>query len=300
MIKILIFVNKQTESFATELSDHLDEKEFNIRISKTSSPWETGREYYYNNRFKKYNIVFNTIGASMTFWCFRERQRNGTKFITRETSSKIGDYITRIFAPNQMVFLTMHRRNKINKYTTVIPNAIDISTTKTTHKSLLTQSFEQPIFLTTSKNIYSTVQTMYNLGYGTLVSLANISKTQAKNGQKMLGERFASFVNITQEERKRIFNDASVFIDSTEGKSDTATYLEALASNTPIVTYRYKGRCEIIGMAGLSGDLDDINYFKSLLSRASGIKWKNIPRTQAKRFNWKKTAQLYRKLFEAV
>jgi len=130
--KILIFVNKQTESFATELSDHLDEKEFNIRISKTSSPWETGREYYYNNRFKKYNIVFNTIGASMTFWCFRERQRNGTKFITRETSSKIGDYITRIFAPNQMVFLTMHRRNKINKYTTVIPNAIDISTTKTT------------------------------------------------------------------------------------------------------------------------------------------------------------------------
>jgi len=320
-------VNRGAERFSEEFKNHL-EKYFDIDIlsaidtkTKTRNQFHIphrnlrayqeayyfGKKLYKDNMLKKYDIIFNNSGFPVSYWCNKERKRSKISFVTRARGGGFEEYLSRIFKPDQMVFLSNHHRNQICYWGKVIPNAIDVSSMKSDHKSLLTHSLEHPIVLSTSalvgfKRISLTINAMYRLGKGTLIQTPDgpMKNIIIKMGQKMLGNRFLYTGKLSRDELLSLYNSADIFVNASRKEAFGVVYLEAMAANLPVVTQEDSRRREIIGMAGLLGNLDDVDYYASLLNRASGIKWGNIPRTQAKRFNWKKTTQLYRKLFEDV
>lgn len=65
-------------------------------------------------------------------------------------------------------------------------------------------------------------------------------------------------------------------------------YIEAMACGLPVVAPDDTLRREIIGQAGIFVDCTTINEYSLGLKKALMRNWNNIPRTQAKKFDWEK------------
>ncbi len=78
-------------------------------------------------------------------------------------------------------------------------------------------------------------------------------------------------------------------------------FLEAMASNLPVVTVADPIRREIVGEAGIFvANPENTKELAKAIEVALKTKWGDKPRRQAEKFSWEKIVEKYEKLFEGV
>ena len=77
-------------------------------------------------------------------------------------------------------------------------------------------------------------------------------------------------------------------------------YLEAMASNLPIVAPDDSQRREIIGDAGLFCNVENTEDYASAITKAIEIDWGKKPLERAKKFDWNNIGKQYIELIYEV
>lgn len=103
------------------------------------------------------------------------------------------------------------------------------------------------------------------------------------------------------EEMPAIYKEASVLCFVPEpSEAFGLVYLEALASNVPVVTIDDPIRREIVGESGLFvKHPENIKRLSQIIQKALDINWGNKPRLQAEKFSWTGIITDYKNLFNS-
>lgn len=103
-------------------------------------------------------------------------------------------------------------------------------------------------------------------------------------------------------EMPEIYKKADVFcFTPNPWESFGLVFLEAMASNLPVVTTNDPIRREIIGEAGIFvDDPEDSKKLAEAISKALSTGWGNKPRAQTEKFSWDKIKVKYEELFKSL
>lgn len=116
-------------------------------------------------------------------------------------------------------------------------------------------------------------------------------------GDQLLGKERFKILSVDYEEMPEIYRSADLFtLPSWDREAFGIVYLEAMASNLPVVAPNDLARKEIIGESGILTNVFDIQKYSQSLDRALTDNWKNKPREQAGKFSWEKIAGFYEEL----
>lgn len=117
-------------------------------------------------------------------------------------------------------------------------------------------------------------------------------------GHRLLKDRFSYINKISQDSIPSYFAAADLFsLPSRESEAFGIVYLEALASNLPVVAPADENRRQIIGNSGFYCNVENIEEYAKTLIKAIKSKKSNLPRQQAEKFSWYKVALSYEKVF---
>ena len=120
-------------------------------------------------------------------------------------------------------------------------------------------------------------------------------------GIKKLGENRFKILSLPFERMPEVYQAADVFTLPSESSEAFGNVLvEAMACGLPVVATDDPIRREIVGGAGILVDPTDIDSYAKALDLALSKDWKDIPRLQAKKFDWDIIAQKYEKLFRSL
>jgi len=184
-----------------------------------------------------------------------------------------------------------------------IPNGVDLKKFNPSGPKYKT-SLKKPIVLcvgalTPSKRIDLTIKAVTRLSdVSLLVAGDGDTEGELKDlGKKLLGSRF-QLTQVPFEKMPEIYRVADIFTLVPEGSEAFGiVYVEALATNLPIVAIDDEQRKEIIGNAGMFVDPTDIKEYSKKLNMTLKKEWGDKPRKQAERFDWDKIAPKYEDLF---
>lgn len=175
---------------------------------------------------------------------------------------------------------------------TYIPNGVN--TTRFTPKGpKYATKLSRPLIvavgaLTEGKNLDLVIRAVAHTNASLLIVGDGGKRTEyTKLGKKLLGKRF-NLVTVPYDDMPKIYRAADLFtLVPTTREAFGLVYLEAMASNVPVVAIDDPIRHEIIGNAGLfvSNPHDSEAYAKTL-TEALSKKWGNLPRVQSTRFSW--------------
>jgi glycosyltransferase involved in cell wall biosynthesis len=215
-----------------------------------------------------------------------------------------------------MVFLTKDNEIQSKRFlpkrkTVVIPNAIDIEDYNKKQKtSPVIKGLERPLYLGTSafveyKRNDLIIRAVSLLKEGSLLLVGDgpLKDKTVKLGKKLLGSRFRYGGVIPFSDRDEVitlYHSADVFVQAANKEAFANVFLEALATNTPVVTQYDVRRKEIISDAGLLVDCSNIRKFASALKHASSFDWGSKPLEQAKNYSWQKIKKRYIDLIEGI
>ncbi len=120
-----------------------------------------------------------------------------------------------------------------------------------------------------------------------------------KMGNELLGKRFQLIPYVPHEEISAYYNASALFsLPSRESEAFGLVYLEALACNLAVVAPDDINRREIIGNAGLLGDLESKEVYAKLLEKALNTDFADKPQLQAAKFSWNKIASRYEEILK--
>ena len=184
-----------------------------------------------------------------------------------------------------------------------IPNGVDLKKFNPSGPKYKTK-LKSPLVLcvgalTPSKRIDLTIKAVAKLkDVSLLVAGDGDTKGELRNlGKKLLGSRF-QLVKAPYQKMPEIYRTADVFTLAPEGSEAFGiVYVEAMASNLPVVAVDDEQRKEIIGNAGMFVDPTDIEKYSKILDATLKKKWGDKPRKQANKFDWNKIAKEYEALF---
>lgn len=118
-------------------------------------------------------------------------------------------------------------------------------------------------------------------------------------GNRLLGEKRFKILQVGFEEIDKYYRSADLFVlPSWIRESFGIAYIEALASNLPVVAPDDPPRREIIGSGGVLVDVFDIESFARAIEKALTENWGNKPRQQAEKFSWDSVAKSYIELIK--
>lgn len=213
--------------------------------------------------------------------------------------------------PNVFVALSFQAKKwagKANPFvrTVVIPNGIDLRRFKTEGEKVKI-ALERPIILMVGapekgKRMDLAIKAVSRLAKGSLLILGGGYEEQRirKLGKRLLGKRFlmkqVDFVDIP-----KYYRSVDLFtLPSWKNEAFGIVYLEAMASNLPVVATNDELRREIVGEAGILVDPTDVEFYAKSLDKALKTDWGNKPRKQAEKFSWDKVVEKYERLFKSL
>lgn len=169
---------------------------------------------------------------------------------------------------------------------------------------------QKPIILCVSafekfKRVEEAIRAVSHLDRGSLVILGG-DHDQSRGqidalGVRLLGPKRYLKIHAPHSEMPRYYASADVFtLPSDSSEAFGIVYIEALASNLPIVATDDKLRREIIGPAGIFVDPTNISRYSAALKLALTSSWDDKPRRQAEKFSWEKIALQYHQLFKSI
>jgi len=325
-------VDRGSETLTKEIYKHLkNDFEIDMFSAKNTGtknrnqikiPWRNGKAYlesYYFCRYlyKKhmldnYNIIINNAGFPGSYWCRKQRKRNKTPFITLERGGGKEELLNYLFKPDYMIYLTETSENNNNKKrylpkikTTTIPIGINIEEFKDKSKSKLVDGLEHPIILSTSalvsfKRIDLIINALEYYGKGSLIQTSdgNMQKEWVELGKQKLGSRFKYVGRINRKKLLKLYNSCDIFVNASGSEAFGIVYLEAMASELPIITQDDRRRREIIGEAGFFIDCESKHQFINAIKNVHTTKKHSLE--QAKKFSWDKIKTRYIDVIEEV
>lgn len=185
----------------------------------------------------------------------------------------------------------------------LIPNGVDLTVfSKEGEKNNL--DLPKPIIITvgaaeTSKNLDLTVKAVAKLKKTSLLILGT-GPLEAKIdtlGAKLLGERYRR-LSVSHDQVPHFLRSADLFtLCSASSEAFGIVYLEALAIGLAVVATKDASRREIIGRAGiLINHPENSSVYARALEAALSKRWGNLPRQQAKNYDWDKITVAYENL----
>lgn len=224
------------------------------------------------------------------------------------------DRINLMLKPDVFIaFSKAQRRWAGNSIT--IPHGVDLKQFSPLQKKA-NLNLPKPVFVTTSalspqgragethKNIDLTIKALAALEKG---SLLLIGKGRDKDridklAKSLLGPKRYLRISVSHNIINRYYTAGDIFtLVSSASEAFGLAYLEALASNLPVVTINDPLRREIIGPAGIFiKDPYNITRYSRGLRKAAKTNWGNKPRNQAEKYSWDKIAPQYQQLFKSL
>lgn len=209
--------------------------------------------------------------------------------------------------PDVFIALTQVAKDwakRVNPFVKVefIPNGIDLKMFNP-NGDRLSIKLKKPIVLcagalASTKRVDLTIRAMVGIKNASLlvVGKGEEEKNIIDLGNKLLGDRF-QLINLSYQKMPEVYRVAAVFtLPSWESEAFPLVYLEAMASNLPVVATDDQIRKEIVGDAGILVDPKDTKAYTKALKEALATNWDNKPRKQAEKFSWDKVANQYEKL----
>lgn len=133
-----------------------------------------------------------------------------------------------------------------------------------------------------------------------IVGKGSLKKQLNELGQQKLKGRF-KIIELNYTDIPKIYRSADLFVlPSWDREAFGIVYIEALASNIPVVAPNDENRKEIIGEAGILVDVYNPEKYAEAIKRALITDWENKPRQQAEKFSWEVIAKEYEKLFKEL
>jgi glycosyltransferase involved in cell wall biosynthesis len=190
--------------------------------------------------------------------------------------------------------------------TRIIPDGIDLDkfSAKKTHLNL---SLQKPIVLAVgalekSKRLDLVIKAVSKMNNVSLIILGQGSEKYnlEKLGKDNLGKRF-ELLSVAHNDISKYYRACDVFtLPSSSSEAFGMVYLEAMASDLPVVATKDAVREEIVGNAGILIDPTDIDEYSKALKKALNLDWEHKPRLQAELFSWEKIAEKYENLFQEL
>lgn len=104
-------------------------------------------------------------------------------------------------------------------------------------------------------------------------------------------------IKLNYEDMPKVYRSVDLFtLPSWDREAFGLVYLEAMATNLPVVAPNDRARKEIVGEAGLFVDVSNIESYAEAIKKALSKDWNNIPRKQAEKFSWDDIAKKYEDL----
>ncbi len=120
-----------------------------------------------------------------------------------------------------------------------------------------------------------------------------LKKEIKKLGNDLLGKRFM-LTNVEYSIMPSIYRSVDLFtLVSESSESFGNVFVEAMATNLPVVARNDAKRREIVGDAGIFVDPNNLDEFVDAISKGINREWKNEPISQAKKFDWSNIVKLY-------
>jgi glycosyltransferase involved in cell wall biosynthesis len=168
---------------------------------------------------------------------------------------------------------------------------------------------EHPYVLSTSafvsfKRLDLLIDAMSKLGEGSLIFTNDgpLKDYIINYGRKKLGKRFIYVGTLDFKKLSILYRTCDLFSlpsDKREGFGNV--YIEAMASNLPIVATNDEKRRWIIGeKAGILIDVRNIDVYAEAIKNAYEKDWEKYPRTQAERYSCKDVGERYMKLLQRI
>lgn len=121
-----------------------------------------------------------------------------------------------------------------------------------------------------------------------------------KLAQDTIGDRF-KIISAQYKDLPDIYRACDLFtLPSWDREAFGIVYIEAIASNLPVVAPNDLVRKEIIGDAGILTDVTDPEKYANAIEKALKLNWNNKPRKQAEKFSWNKVSNMYEDLFMEI
>ncbi len=193
---------------------------------------------------------------------------------------------------------------KINSRTKYIPNGVDIENFSPNGRKA-TIPLKKPIVLVTSallpyKRVELTIEAVSELKNTSLLVIGDGPlKNKIENlGNNKLQNRFLLIPKVSYREIPSYYRSVDVFtLPSRESEAFGIVYLEALATNIPVVAPDDENRIKIIGNAGIFCNIENTKEYSKAIEKALNTNWANIPRREAEKFSWEKIAKKYEEIF---
>lgn len=217
-----------------------------------------------------------------------------------------------VWRPDTFVALTtlayQWAKKKSNKVNIVyIPNGVNLSEFQP-NATPVSLSLKPPIILcvgafTPNKQIELTIKAVHKVKKASLLLLGKGPQfvDLKKMGETLLGKDRFTITSVLPQEMPRFYAAANLFtLVSKTGEAFGNVYLEAMATNLPVIATKDETREEIVEEAGILVDPRNLDRYAETIRTVLNKNYGDIPRKQAEKFSWEKIGYEYEKLFKKI
>lgn len=187
-----------------------------------------------------------------------------------------------------------------------IPNGVDLEKFHPGSRALI--DLPRPVILSVGaltwyKHHEKTIEALKKVKKGSLLIIGTGPEKSKllEMGKSLSDEGRLKIINVSYAEIPMYYRSADLFVlPSWDREAFGIVYVEAMASNLPVVAPDDLPRQEIVGSAGILTNVSDPVSYAAAITEALGRKWGDIPRKQAGKFSWDMVAGKYEGLFEEV
>lgn len=301
-------VNRGAETYVLELSGQLKKHhEVDILTGKDS---DSLRKITAGG----YDLVIPTNGRMQALKVSLGRLGGGYKTLISGQAGVGRDDIWNIAvtAPDIFVALTDFELRWAKKFAwksklVKIPNGVDLEKFRP-GKDEVGISLPPPLILSVGaltwyKHHEKTIEAVKRLDHGSLLIIGSgPKKAELLNiGKNLVEQGRLRILEVPYEGIPLYYRSADLFVlPSWDREAFGIVYVEAMASNLPVVAPGDVPRREIVGDAGIFTDVSDPIKYAEAIKKALDTNWQNKPRHQAEKYSWDKVAAQYEELFEEV
>ena len=261
---------------------------------------------YKNLLDNEYDLIYPNNGIWGAKMANLYRDRTGTPFIyTGHGGVGTGEKLILREKPDKYICLTKRHYNWAKFYTenvSLIPNGVD---TAKFHKHINNSETKLVLSvgaLTEFKHHEYTIKAMKNVPNAQLLILGSgeLESDLQKYADKVLKNR-CTIKNVAYSEMPKYYEKADLFVlPSDKGEAYGIVYLEAMASNLPIVAPDDAMRREIIQDAGLYCDVSNPIEYGDCIKKAIDMDWGTIPIDTATQNDWKVISSKYKEIIDEL
>ena len=260
-------------------------------------------QQYLKNR-SDIDLIFPNNGIWGVKVALQMRKKYKTPFIyTGHGGIGSGERLILEANPNKYIALNpIHQMwcNKYSKNIVLIPNGVDLDKFK-----VIDRKNDELIVLCVGafvefKRQKLLIDAVKELNYGRLILLGSgeLYDDLQSYGARKLGDRF-EIRSVKYEEVLEYYQLATVFSLPSREEPFGIVYLEAMATNLPIVATNDKSREYIIGECGVLCDVENSKDYANSIQKASKMKINGRKRVE-KLFSWDVTVRKYIEVIEEV